>query len=223
MVLFCNIRGMSTKLSADFEDLGKLVSVSNDGERWEQRELARIVVENDSPAFYVWSESDPMRCEPVKRACKFDPLDDGNPITTEKLFMLQKERIEQCNDQLAALRDGQSAIEKQIQKEWREKGIKKLEIQVGSRRVSLSMNVEIFCNVYKAKRQWLTEFAQNHDLDFLVSTDIDTTRLKSWMKDNGEKKEDGSYDLSFIPEEMASAMCIYQQGKMSVRKVGLSE
>lgn len=215
---------MSTnKLSADFEDIGKLVSASNDGEQWEQRELARIVVENDRPAFYVWSESDPTRCEPVRYAYKFDPLDDGNPITTEKLFMLQKIRIEECSDQLSVLRDGQSAIEKQIQKEWREKGIKKLEIQIGSRRVSLSMNVEIFCNVYKAKRQELTEFAQKNDLDFLVSTDIDTTRLKSWMKDNGVKKDDGSYDLSFIPEEMAAAMCVYQQGKMSVRKVGVSE
>jgi hypothetical protein len=209
--------------SADFEDIGKLVSVSNDGEQWEQRELARIVVEHERPAFYVWSESDPTRCEPIKYACKFDPLDDGNPITTEKLFMLQKMRIDECSDQLAALRDGQASIEKQIQKEWREKGIKKLEIQIGSRRVSLSMNVKIFCNVKKDRRQYLTDYVQENNLDFLVSTDIDTTRLKSWMEDNAERKDDGSFDLSFVPQEMAESLFLYQQGKMSVRKVGVSE
>ena len=209
--------------TADFEDIGKLVSVSNDGEQWEQRELARIVVEHERPAFYVWSESDPTRCEPIKYACKFDPLDDGNPITTEKLFMLQKMRIDECSDQLAALRDGQASIEKQIQKEWREKGIKKLEIQIGSRRVSLSMNVKIFCNVKKDRRQYLTDYVQENNLDFLVSTDIDTTRLKSWMEDNAERKDDGSFDLSFVPQEMAESLFLYQQGKMSVRKVGVSE
>lgn len=209
--------------TADFEDIGKLVSVSNDGEQWEQRELARIVVENERPAFYVWSESDPTRCEPIKYACKFDPLDDGNPITTEKLFMLQKLRIDECSDQLAALREGQAAIEKQIQKEWREKGIKKLEIQIGSRRVSLSMNVKIFCNVKKDRRQYLTDYVQQNNLDFLVSTDIDTTRLKSWMEDNAERKDDGSFDLSFVPQEIAESLFLYQQGKMSVRKVGVSE
>jgi hypothetical protein len=209
--------------SADFEDIGKLVSVSNDGEQWEQRELARIVVEHERPAFYVWSESDPTRCESIKYACKFDPLDDGNPITTEKLFMLQKMRIDECSDQLAALRDGQASIEKQIQKEWREKGIKKLEIQIGSRRVSLSMNVKIFCNVKKDRRQYLTDYVQENNLDFLVSTDIDTTRLKSWMEDNAERKDDGSFDLSFVPQEIAESLFLYQQGKMSVRKVGVSE
>lgn len=211
------------RTTADFEDIGKLVSVSNDGEQWEQRELARIVVENERPAFYVWSESDPTRCEPVKFACKFDPLDDGNPITTEKLFMLQKLRIDECSDQLAALREGQAAIEKQIQKEWREKGIKKIEIQIGSRRVSLSMNVKIFCNVKKDRRQYLTDYVQQNNLDFLVSTDIDTTRLKSWMEDNAERKDDGSFDLSFVPQEIAESLFLYQQGKMSVRKVGVSE
>lgn len=210
----------TTKLSADFEDIGKLVSVSNDGERWEQRELARIVVENDRPAFYVWSESDPTRCEPIKYACKFDPLDDGNPITSEKLFLLQKLRIEACADQLAALKDGQASIEKQIQKEWREKSISKLEIQVGTRRVSLSMHVKIFCNVRKDRRQFLTDYAQQNNLDFLVSTDVDTARLKTWMEDNGEKLEDGSYDLSFIPEEISDSLFVYQQGKLSARAVG---
>jgi hypothetical protein len=206
--------------SADFEDIGKLVSVSNDGEQWEQRELARIVVEHERPAFYVWSESDPTRCEPIKYACKFDPLDDGNPITSEKLFLLQKMRIEACADQLATLKEGQASIEKQIQKEWREKSITRQEIQIGTRRVSLSMSIKLFCNVRKDRRQFLTDYVQQNNLDFLVSTDIDTSRLKSWMEDNGERLDDGSLDLSFIPEEIADSLFVYQQGKLGVRAVG---
>lgn len=213
-------------------DVGSVVQVSNNGVDWESKILARILVdggpedENEANRTFVcWADDIDGTGKPSAYTHTFtyarrESVTPGG-MTLEQRYVVEKANIKEAEDHVKQLKANLAALEQAIQENWILSGVSKQEIRIGERRVSLTLGNALYCNVLKANRESLKECIKEIGLEGVVVEDVDTSKLKAWLIENATTNDDGTYDLSFVPKEIADRISVYQCGKLSTRSIGM--
>ena len=217
------------------DDIGRTVLVSENGERWETAELARILInrESDGPreiyeriGYVCWDDYvDPEngRTEPMGRV-KTWPMAKRIVCdimsTAETAYELCFRRVNELASALKKERSYLTELERVLIEDWEVSGCDKMEVQVNGRRSTLKIEYKTKAYVLVENRDKLMAKMKRLGVDGVVGESIDDGRLQEYLLSSAVQNPDGTHQFPDVPQDVLDLVKVYEWPTINRRSLG---
>ena len=221
------------------DDIGSFVRVSNDGEKWECLELARIITHEESE----YSERGIYRGLDVTSVyvCWLDHYDDDGKrtptsetqsfvyatkmkvdqmTTPESAYELCHQRVKELESQFKKEKAYLAELDKVLVEDWILSGCDKKEVQVNGRRCSLTIDTKQNFYVKVGDRDVARKTIEKLDVDGMMKTDFDDDKLAEYLNERMVRKLEGPPEFPGVPKELTDLVSVYERSVIKRRSLG---
>ena len=225
-------------LPVSHDDIGSFVRVSNDGEKWECLELARIITHEskfDSDSVYLGLDA------LIVYVCWVDLYDEDGKRTptgnTKSFFRATKMKVDQMTTPESAyelchqrVKDLESKLKKEkaylteldkvLVEDWILSGCDKKEVQVNGRRCSLTIDTKQNFYVKVGDRDVARKTVEKLGVDGMMKTDFDDDKLAEYLNERMVRKLEGPPEFPGVPKELTDLVSVYERSVIKRRSLG---
>jgi hypothetical protein len=221
------------------DDIGSFVRVSNDGEKWECLELARIITHEESEysdrgiyrgldvltVYVCWVDhydedgkrTPTMNTKSFFRATK---MKADQVSTPESAYELCHQRVKELESQFKKEKAYLTELEKVLVDDWILSGCDKKEVQVNGRRCSLTIDTKQNFYVKVGDRDVARKTVEKLGVDGMMKTDFDDAKLAEYLNERMVRNMEGPPEFPGVPKELTDLVKVHEWSVIKRRSLG---